>query len=388
MKYIDEVTITHKTILLRVDYNVSLNPAHHITNDERIKQTLPTIQYLLKQHNSLILLSHLGSPKGVDPALSLTEVAKRLQTLLPTHKVVLVKDFKSLSREKTRKSNLNEIFLLENIRFHKGEQNNDEAFAHELATMGDVYVNDAFSVSHRKAASIVSLPTLLPAYGGLLLKKEVNALTQILDQPKKPFVALLGGAKISTKMQLLERIITLADEVLLGGGIANTFLLAKGKEIGASLSEPTEKKVALHLLSLAEKSNTTILLPVDVIVGDKLGRHTEEKSLQDIKSTDQIFDIGTQSQALFGSALAHAKTILWNGPFGMIEVAAYKRGTDFIYYAIAENKTAISVVGGGETLSALTNKDHLERITHISTGGGAMLAYIENGTLPGIAALQ
>jgi 3-phosphoglycerate kinase len=388
MKYIDEVQLSNKTVLLRVDFNVSLNPAHHITNDERIRQTLPTILYLLKQHNSVILISHLGNPKGVDATLSLKEVSQRLQELLPSAKVIFVKDFKSLSREKTRTGNLNELYLLENIRFHSGEKANDLAFAKELALLGDVYVNDAFSVSHRTAATTVSLPSLLPAFGGLLLKKEVEALTQILKHPKHPFVALLGGAKISTKMQLLEKIITVSDEVLLGGGIANTFLLALGNEVGKSLVETNEKKLVLHLLKLAKEHNTSVLLPVDAIVGDKKGSYTKEKSIQDITASDQILDIGTQTQAMFGSSIAHAKTILWNGPFGMIEVDAYKRGTDFLYYTIAENKDATSVVGGGETLAALTNKDHLERISHISTGGGAMLAYIEKGTLPGIEALQ
>jgi len=284
--------------------------------------------------------------------------------------------------------NPNVIFMLENIRFHKGEDANDLSFAKELASFADVYVNDAFSVSHREAASIVQLPTLLPSFAGILMKKEVEEISRIISSSKRPFVSLLGGAKISTKIKLLKKIITLSDEILLGGGLANTFLLAKGIEIGHSLAEISEIKTAQHLLTFASENTCSILLPVDAIVGDKQGHNTQEVSIRNITKNDSIFDIGPQTQALYGAAILQAQTIIWNGPFGVIENPVYKRGTDFLYYTITQNPQAHSLVGGGETLAALSKKEDLDHITHISTGGGAMLSYIENGSLVGIDALN
>lgn len=388
MKYIDEVQLHNQTILLRDDFNISLDARHHISNDERIRQSLPTIQYLLKEHNQLILLAHLGRPEGIDSKFSLAPVAKRLQEYLSHQRVVLVPDLKALSAEKTRKDNKNDVFLLENIRFFPGEEDNNPDFVKELASLGDVYVNDAFSVSHRSSASVVGLPHLLPSYGGLLLKKEVETIGHAIAHPKNPFVAVLGGAKISSKIALIDKLIAIADFVLLGGGLANTFLLALDMEVGKSLVEPREVDKAKHLLAHAEKHRTRLLLPTDAVVGDVEGKTTMVKPVQALQKTDRIFDIGPETQASFGQALALARTIIWNGPVGYFEVPAYQRGTDFLYYAIADNTQAVSIVGGGETLAALTHKEHLDHITHISTGGGAMLEFIEKGTLPGIEALN
>lgn len=385
---IDDVSLKNKTILVRVDYNISLDERHHIINDERIKQSLPTLELLLKNNNTLILLSHLGKPHGPEEKFSLKPVSLRLQQLLPSVKIVFIEDFKDLVREKTRMDNPNVIFMLENIRFHKGEDANDLSFAKELASFADVYVNDAFSVSHREAASIVQLPTLLPSFAGILMKKEIEEISRIISSSKRPFVSLLGGAKISTKIKLLKKIITLSDEILLGGGLANTFLLAKGIEIGHSLAEISEIKTAQHLLTFASENTCSILLPVDAIVGDKQGHNTREVSIRNITKNDSIFDIGPQTQALYGAAILQAQTIIWNGPFGVIENPVYKRGTDFLYYTITQNPQAHSLVGGGETLAALSKKEDLDHITHISTGGGAMLSYIENGSLVGIDALN
>ena len=385
---IDDVSLKNKTVLVRVDYNISLDERHHIINDERIKQSLPTLELLLKNNNTLIILSHLGKPHGPEEKFSLKPVSLRLQQLLPSVKIVFIEDFKDLVREKTRMDNPNVIFMLENIRFHKGEDANNLSFATELASFADVYVNDAFSVSHREAASIVQLPTLLPSFAGILMKKEVEEISRIISSSKRPFVSLLGGAKISTKIKLLKKIITLSDEILLGGGLANTFLLAKGIEIGHSLAEISEIKTAQHLLTFASENTCSILLPVDAIVGDKQGHNTREVSIRNITKNDSIFDIGPQTQALYGAAILQAQTILWNGPFGVIENPVYKRGTDFLYYTITQNPQAHSLVGGGETLAALSKKEDLDHITHISTGGGAMLSYIENGSLVGIDALN
>lgn len=387
MKFIDETSIKNKRILLRVDFNVSLDPRHHIGNDERIRQALPTIKLLLQNNNTLILISHLGRPKGREEDFSLSPIVKRLREYLPKEKISIVPDFTTDPEKILRNETESSIFLLENIRFYEGEKTNDHEFTKQLATLGEVYVNDAFSVSHRRAASIVGLPSLLPSYGGLLLKKEITMINYVLKRPKKPLVAILGGAKVSTKIQLIEKLLTLSDAVLLGGGLANTVLEATGQEIGQSLSEKTELTHAKKLLRLAKEKKTKLLLPSDVVVGDKDGKKAAVKHLSAITPEDTIYDIGPQTQAIYGQHIQQANTIVWNGPMGLFEVDAYRRGTDFIYYAIAENSHAISVVGGGETIAALSDKKHLERITHISTGGGAMLEFIENGTLPGIEAL-
>ncbi len=387
MKFIDEVEIQNKRVLLRVDYNIPLNRGD-IVNDERIRQSLPTITHLLKHHNSLILLSHLGRPHGHDNALSLAPVAHRLEKLLDGVTVTLIPDLEHLPMEITRTGNLSRIFLLENIRFFKGEEKNDRDFVQQLASLADVYVNDAFSASHRPSASIVGLPKVLPAYGGLLLKKEVEMIGKAISHPQHPFVAILGGAKISTKLHLITKLIDLADFILLGGGMANTFLLALKDEVGQSLVEKQEVGHALHLLELAKHKKTRLLLPTDVIVGSKDGLHASHKLIQQVTKHDRIFDIGVETQAIFAQAILQAKTIIWNGPMGYFETQLYGRGTDFVYYAITANQEATSIIGGGETITALAGKDNLDKITHISTGGGAMLEYIENGTLPGLDALN
>jgi phosphoglycerate kinase len=388
MKYIDDVDIRNKRILLRVDYNVSLNKNHHIANDERIRQSLPSIISLLKKNNTLILISHLGRPHLHDSSFSLKPIAKDLQKLLPEDEVVFVPDLEHLPIEITRTGNLNRIFLLENIRYYKGEEKNDKEFTKKLAQFGDVYVNDAFSVSHRVSSSVVGLPSILPSYGGLLMKKEVEAIGKIIKDPKHPLVAILGGAKISTKLHLIDRLIEISDFILLGGGLANTFLLALKNETGRSLVERDEVKQALNLITHASKKHCRLLLPSDVVVGDKDGRHATIKPVHMISGHDTIYDIGPETQAIFAQAILQAKTIIWNGPVGFFEEPVYKRGTDFIYYAITANSEATSLVGGGETLAALADKENLDKITHISTGGGAMLAFIEKGTLPGIDALN
>lgn len=388
MKYIDEVDIAHKVILVRVDFNVSLNPNHSIADDARIKQSIPTLEYLLKKQNKLILIAHLGEPLKRNPADSLTRIAKRLQQYLPHHKIVLVDDFTE-NKARITDQQANEIIMLENIRFHEGEQKNDQAFAEQLASLGQIFVNDAFSVSHRKAASVVGLPKLLPAYGGLLLKKEVTVLDGIMKHPKSPFVAIIGGKKISTKIKVINKLSSVADYVLLGGGLANTFLAAQGLSTGTSLVSKDDILLAKQLMDHAKRANTNLLIPHDVVVGKDI--HSKESAVRhinEIKATEEVLDIGPETLATFGTVISKAKTIVWNGPVGYMENQEFKRGTDFLYYAITQNTEATSVVGGGDTLSAIAKKEYLEKITHISTGGGAMLEFIENGTLPGIEALK
>lgn len=388
MKFVNDVTIKDKTILLRVDFNVTLNPNHSIADDARIRQSLPTIEYLLKGHNKLVLIAHLREPEKRSSEDSLTGIAKRLHEYLPTHKITLVDDFIAnphlLAEQKQ-----GDILLLENIRFYPGEQTNDPAFAKQLATLGDIYVNDAFSVSHRKAASIVGLPQLLPAYGGLLLKKEITVLESIMNHPKKPFVAIIGGKKITTKIKFISKLTAIADYVLVGGGLANTFFAAEGLPVGKSLISEEDIDLAKKLLAHAKRENTHLVLPTDVIVSKSLNSTTSEvKKVDEISKDEEALDMGPETQAAFGKIIDEAHTIVWNGPVGYMENQEFKRGTDFLYYAITNNDHATSVVGGGDTLAAIAKKEYLDKITHISTGGGAMLEFIENGTLPGIEALK
>ena len=388
MKFIDEVNIANKRVLIRVDFNVSLNPDHSIADDARIKQTIPTLEFLLKNHNKLILVAHLGEPTQRDNNYSLQPVAERLKTYLPNNPIILVNDFTTQS-DVFQNQQENQILLLENIRFYPGEQKNDPEFVKQLASLGDVYVNDAFSVSHRQSASVVGVPTILPSFGGLLLKREITMIERAIKDPNKPFVAILGGAKISTKLPLLYKLTEIADYLLLGGGIANTFLAVSGKQLGKSLVEQGEEENVKKIMQHAQEKQTHIVLPEDAIcaVAPTAGE-TTEVSTSAIPAEVGAYDIGPLTQAIFGHIISGAQTIVWNGPVGYMENPLFKRGTDFLYYSITQNTHALSVVGGGDTLAAINNKEYLDKITHISTGGGAMLEFIENGTLPGIEALK
>lgn len=388
MKFIDDVTIRHKRVLLRVDFNVPLKEDGSIAEDSRIRETVPTIKHLLDQKNKVIIVSHLGRPPKRSSHYSLEKTAHRLHTYLPAYHWHFVADFLTDDHH-LRQQKEGEFAILENIRFYPGEDANDTEFAKRLASIGDIYVNDAFGVSHREAASIVAITKYLPSLGGLLLKKEIANLRKVTENPKSPFVAIIGGKKITTKIKFLSKLVMLADYVLLSGGLANTFLAARGYEIGKSLIQRGEIGQANYLTSLARRCGTKIVLPEDAIVGpDPNGEKSEVKLIDAIDIHEQIMDIGPKTQAEYETIISQAKTIIWNGPLGYFENPQFRRGTDFIYYAIALNKKAFSVIGGGDTLAAIAGKDHIENITHISTGGGAMLAFIENGTLPGIEALK
>ncbi|MBI4250012.1 phosphoglycerate kinase [Candidatus Uhrbacteria bacterium] len=403
IEYIDSVEIKNKKVLLRVDFNVSLDASSAIADDTRIQQSLGTITHLLKNNNRLIIISHLGRPEGRDKTYSLQVVADKLQQYLPGHSVRLVNDFltdlvvdkssetgKASRKEYPKDQAADEVLLLENIRFYNEEKKNDPDFARKLASLAQVYVNDAFGVSHRTDASVVGIPQYLPSYGGLLLKREVEMIGHLLEQPKKPFVAIIGGAKIATKIALIGKLLELADYLLIGGGLANTFLAAQGYEVGKSFCEYERIEHARRLLFLAAQKNTAVILPSDVAVGDP--KNTENasaiKRITELTKQDQILDLGPESQAKYGALISKAKTIVWNGPVGYFENPQYRRGTDFTYYAITENTEATSVVGGGDTLAAISKKEYLDKITHISTGGAAMLEFMEKGTLPGIEALS
>ncbi|MFW5703338.1 MAG: phosphoglycerate kinase [Patescibacteria group bacterium] len=386
--FIDQVGIHDKKVLMRVDFNVSLKKDRTIEDDVRIQQSLPSIQYLLNNKNKLILMSHLGRPKERDPKYSLDVVAKKLHDYLPHYTITVVEDFLS-DRSLIENQKENEIILLENIRFYPEEKKNDVSFAKELASLGDVFVNDGFGVSHRTSASVVGVTKHLPSYAGLLMKKEILGIGAVVDNPKKPLVAILGGSKISSKIHLIERLIEIADNVILGGGIANTFMHASGYEIGKSIAETDEVEHAKRMLFHAVQKQTRIIFPSDVVISSSMnGGATEVVKIEDVPKNKFILDIGSETQAVIGSVIASASTIVWNGPVGYFENSAFRRGTDFLYYSITENTHATSVVGGGDTLAAIAKKEYLEKITHISTGGGAMLEFIEKGTLPGIEALR
>ncbi len=389
--YIDKAHIRNKKVLVRVDYNVSMGVKNKIADDARIRQSLPTLSKLLQGNNKLILTAHLGRPEERNEKDSLRPVVEDLKKLLPHVPIHLVDDFYSYDGKKMlSEQKEGTIFVIENIRFYEGERNNDEAFAKDLASLAEVYVNDGFGVSHRDSPSVTGVAKFLPSYGGLLLEREVEMISHLIRHPKKPFVAIIGGAKVSGKLQLLYRLTEIADFLILGGGISNTFLLADGKNIGKSLAEhdmvDEVKKIQHH----AKEKDTVILNVEDVVVGNKedVDAGGEVKKCDEVGDDDVILDVGPLSQAKYAKVILEAKTLIWNGPLGYIENPQYARGTDFLYYTITQNNQVLSVVGGGETMAALGKKEYLDNITHISTGGGAMLEFIEKGTLPGIDALK
>lgn len=392
VRYINNTSIKNKRVLLRADFDVSLNPDHTIANDARIKSNLPTIKQLLKHNNRLICIAKLNRPKGRDKKHSLQIVVKRLRKLLPRFRITLIDDFLTAKPSMFEKQTPKDVYVLENIRFYPEEGKNDPAFAKRLASLGDVFVNDGFAVSHRVEASVVGIPKYIPSYGGILLHKEIMMLDKLMHRPKKPFIAIVGGAKIMSKIGIIEKLMKMADYILLGGGLANPFIRAQGNEIGNSICEPDAVPLAKKLLRQAEKYQVRFILPSDVVLGlpDNSKDGGEVVNVNNImrKERRMILDIGPESQAAFGAIIARAKTILWNGPAGLIENPAFRRGTDFIYYSIAHNPDAVSIVGGGDTLAAISQKEYLKSITHVSTGGGAMLEYIEKGTLPGIEVLK
>jgi len=374
--YVDEVEIVNKKILLRVDFNVSLSEDKTtIFDDTRIKESLPTINLLLKNNNRLFIISHFGRPKTRDSQFSLKIIGERLQQYLFNYKIILIDDFLHSSfvppQAGLRQDNKKEIFLLENIRFYPQEKTNDENFTNQLAAFGEIYINDAFGVCHRNTVSVVGLAKKLPAYGGLLLKKEINAITPVFTNPQKPLVTIVGGAKISTKINLLKKLGEISDQLLVGGAIANTFAAANCQDVGSSLYEPDQLENARQLIAEINATGKKLILPEDFVI-----------------KNGKFLDIGPQSQKRFQEIISQAKTIVWNGPVGYFEDPKFMTGSQVVLDAIISNSQAYSVVGGGDTLAFINGKPNLDKISHISTGGGAMLEFIEKGTLPGIEALK
>ncbi len=389
-KTIRDIKLDSKKILVRVDYNISLLDGFKVGDDFRIRQSIPTLEYLLKKDCQLILLAHLGRPKTwEDKKFSLLPVAKHLEQILGRKVLFFNKDIRQKeNREKLGRLG-GKIIFLENIRFYKEEKQNDKKFSSLLASLADIYVNDAFGVSHRAHASTVGVTEYLPSVAGLLLEKEADIIGRAIEKPKRPMVTIIGGAKAEDKITLVGKLLQKADYCLVGGGTANTFLRSWGYKVGKSRVCHEMVELARNLFWKASRGNTAMMLPTDVVLGDlDSGRSDGVVEADKIPTQWQALDIGPKTQAEFGSIIAKAKTIIWNGPMGVFEKKEYANGTDFIYYAIAQNPDSLSIVGGGDTIAALQKNEYLKVIDHVSTGGGAMLEFIENGTLPGIEALE
>ncbi|MBA2391796.1 MAG: phosphoglycerate kinase [Ktedonobacteraceae bacterium] len=391
-KTIRDIDVAGKRVLVRVDFNVPLNAERQITDDTRIKAALPTLTYLLDHGAALILMSHLGRPNGqVVDKLRLTPIAQRLRELLG-HPVQTASD--SIGPEVEDQASAlqpGQVLLLENLRFHKEEEKNNPDFARQLASLGDLYVNDAFGTAHRAHASTEGVTKTLPGVAGFLMEKELNFLGSALENPQRPLVAIIGGAKVSDKIAVLERLISLSDSILIGGGMANTFLKAQGYEIGDSLFEESKLDVARNLIAQAQQKGSRFLLPSDVAIADRFAADADHKIVASsaVPQGWRILDIGPAAIEEFRQVLAEARTIVWNGTLGVAEFPEFAKGTDAIIDILAERTKAgvLTIIGGGDSAAAVEQAGAATKMTHVSTGGGASLEFLEGRTLPGVAAL-
>ena len=389
-KTVKDIDLKGKKVFVRCDFNVPMDENQNITDNRRIVAALPTIKYLMEQNCKIILASHLGRPKGeVKPEFSLAPVAVELSKQLG-QEVLMAKDVIGESA-KTLAANLQEgqVMLLENVRFHREETDNDPEFAKELASMAEVFVNDAFGTAHRAHASTEGISHYLPSVSGFLIEKELKFLGDALNNPTRPFVAILGGAKVSDKIGVIDSLLEKVDTLMIGGGMAYTFFKAQGYEVGNSLCEPDKCDLALSLMEKAKNKGVKLILPVDTKVGKEFKPDTESKTVAwtEIPEAWEGFDIGEKTIEMFKEELKSAKTVVWNGPLGLFEFDQFAIGTNAIAHALAEID-ATTIIGGGDSAAAVEKAGLADKMTHISTGGGASLEFLEGKKLPGIECLQ
>jgi phosphoglycerate kinase len=392
-KTIRDIDVAGKRVLVRVDFNVPLDAEQHITDDTRIRAALPTIQYLLDHGAAVILMSHLGRPDGkVADKMSLKPVAYHLSNLLGKPVQMATDSVGPQVAALAGALKPGQVLLLENLRFHKEEEKNDPDFARQLASLGDVYVNDAFGTAHRAHASTEGVTHYLPGVAGFLMEKEINFLGSALENPRRPFAAIIGGAKVSDKIAVLERLIGMVDTLLIGGGMANTFLKAEGYEIGDSLFEEGKLDLARDLVAKVRQRDLQLLLPVDVVIADRFAADANSKfvSIDDVPTGWRILDIGPETIKAFRAALVDAQTIVWNGTLGVAEMPAFAKGTAATIDILAQRTAAgaTTIIGGGDSAAAVEQAHASDKMTHVSTGGGASLEFLEGRVLPGVAALQ
>ena len=389
-KTVKDIDLTGKKVFVRCDFNVPMDENQNITDNRRIVAALPTIKYLIDQKCKIILSSHLGRPKGeVKPEFSLAPVAKELSKLLG-QEVLMAKDVVGESA-KTLSASLKEgqVMLLENVRFHREETDNDPEFAKKLADMAEVFVNDAFGTAHRAHASTEGVSHYLPSVSGFLIEKELKFLGEALNNPERPFVAILGGAKVSDKIGVIDSLLEKVDTLMIGGGMAYTFFKAQGYEVGNSLCEPDKCDLALSLMEKAKAKGVKLLLPIDTKIGKEFKPDTESKTVAwtEIPEGWEGFDIGEKTIEMFKNELKTAKTVIWNGPVGLFEFDQFAVGTNAIAKALAE-LDATTIIGGGDSAAAVEKAGLADKMTHISTGGGASLEFLEGKKLPGIECLM
>ncbi|MBT9155101.1 MAG: Phosphoglycerate kinase [Firmicutes bacterium] len=384
-----DIDVNNKRVFVRVDFNVPLDDNGAITDDTRIRAALPTLRYLREHAAKVVLASHLGRPKGgFEARYSVAPAARRLSELLETEVPTLSDCIGPEVEAKVAALKPGEIVMLENLRFHAAEEKNSPEFAEALARLADVYVNDAFGAAHRAHASVSGVPALIqPAAAGFLMSKELDFLGGALESPRRPFVAILGGKKVSDKIKVVETLLTRVDSLIIGGGMANTFLKACGVDVGKSLYEPSQVELAAELLDLAERSKVAVHLPIDVVVATDINAEEGEiVGLDAIPVDGAIVDIGPATGDLFASVIAAARLVLWNGPMGVFENPVFAVGTFGVAEALAASQ-AVTIVGGGDSAAAVEQSGLASRMTHISTGGGASLEFLEGKVLPGVAAL-